>query len=403
MQKVLSWLYTTLQPLYKNPTVTYQDVSLVLSVFTDLKIRTEIYNNQLLLKIYTDNTNNTSSGTIQLLPANTDFSVSIYLLTDYPQSAPIIRFFPLNPQTHTLLQNSFLASNGELLHPFLEAWPIYNANRTSNDGISPRENRLLVLIYTLHKLIEENPTIWIAKIPSLPPKPSISLSVLEAKQSELSLLEKKELDNSSPLPPSLPPLPQSKVKSSITNHSTHSEHTSKSPPQLPPNPIRQNLLRDTSIELNKTLISILNGISDYSPIPNLNIVIENQNKLIKCLNNFSCIENSISDIDSVININTPIIDSKCSEAKLLINNVNNFVNSNYHNNGDNNENLLILENEKAKQLSDLCFQEASYLDSLHFLELLFNTQKITFTDYIENIRKISRERAKLLIWINKFK
>lgn len=400
MEKVLNWLYTTLQPLYKNPILTYQDVSLVLSVFNDIKIRTEIYNNQLLLKIYTDHTNSSSSGTLQLLPTNSAFSVSIYLLYDYPQSAPIIRFVPLNPQTHTLLQNSFLTSNGELLHPLLESWPIYNANVTSNDGISPRENRLLVLIYTLHKLIEENPTIWVTKIPILPPKPSISSSSLETTQPDpSSFSEDKELTK----PPSLPPLPQSKVQTLITNQSTQSGSTPKSPPQLPPNPIRQQLLKDSSNKLNETLISILNGTSDYSPIPNLNIVNENQNKLIKCLNNFNSIENFISDIDSIINLNTPLIDSKCSEAKLLIDNVNNFVNSDYKVNGSNDENLLILEDEKAKQLSDLCFQEASYLDSLHFLELLFNTQKITFTDYIENVRKISRERAKLLIWINKFR
>lgn len=94
-----------------------------------------------------------------------------------------------------------------------------------------------------------------------------------------------------------------------------------------------------------------------------------------------------------------VVDTKTSEATSLIDRVRAYVDSDYNHE----ENLLIPLDNKSKQLYHLCFQEASYLDSLHFLELLFNTQKISFTDYVENVRKISRERAKLLIWINKFK
>lgn len=171
------------------------------------------------------------------------------------------------------------------------------------------------------------------------------------------------------------------------------------PPQLPPNPIRQALVKEASERFNAELVALLQGTSQYSPLPKVTTIIENQRKLVNSYDTFTLTVHSVDSIENNLRGNTVVVDTKTSEATSLIDRVRAYVDSDYNHE----ENLLIPLDNKSKQLYHLCFQEASYLDSLHFLELLFNTQKISFTDYIENVRKISRERAKLLIWINKFK
>lgn len=387
MQEILNWLYSALQPLYTNPVLAYQDVSLILSVFKDTKVRTEIYNNQLLLKIYTEPTQLDKSVTT-LIPHDLPLNVEIYLPPNYPQSAPIIVISPTNPKLYTLSQSPYLnTSSGRFIHPLLEEWPYKYATTTSNDGIPPLENRLLVLLYTLHRLISDNPTIWVHKIPSLPPKPTIpNTTSISASNS------------TSKYPPSIPPPPMSH-SSSHASSSQVGPTASTLPPQLPPNPIRETLIKEASTEMNATLLELLNGTSQYSSLPNINKLQQNQHELIDAYDSFNKTEKFIDDINKDLDTNTPIVESKCREAKLLIDSISDYVKSDYNHE----ENLLIPADERNRQLSDLSFREASLLDSLHLLELLFSTQKISLIDYLENVRKISRERAKLLIWINKFK
>lgn len=376
MQDVLTWLYAAVQPLYGHPVLTYQDVSLVLSVFKDLRVRTELFHNVLLLKLYTDPAPSADNET-RLLPASSPpIVVNVHLPTNYPQSPPIVTLAPVDSKTYTLLTNAHLTPAGTFTHPLLDAWIYTHAHVTSNDGIPPRENRLLILFYTIHTLISEHPSIWVERIPSLPPKPSVA-----------TLSEKPSQEGS----PVAPPQEMSKYGASST--------ASPLPPQLPPNPIRQALVKEASERFNAELVALLQGTSQYSPLPKVTTIIENQRKLVNSYDTFTRTVHSVDSIENNLRGNTVVVDTKTSEATSLIDRVRAYVDSDYNHE----ENLLIPLDNKSKQLYHLCFQEASYLDSLHFLELLFNTQKISFTDYIENVRKISRERAKLLIWINKFK
>ncbi|KAG0688389.1 hypothetical protein C6P40_001026 [Pichia californica] len=259
----------------------------------------------------------------------------------------------------------------------------------------------------MHRLISENPSIWTHQVPSLPPKPSSFISSktsstfapISTSSSELeSISSSIKLGNR----PNVPPLPKSlqSTKSQVNLQSSKTLTLPAAPPQLPPNPIRITLIQQASTKLNSTLLNLLNGKTEYATIPNISTILENQNDLVNCFDNYHRTENFIVDLNKGIDNNIPVIESKCIDARSLIDSVNKFVDEDYN---IDNEELFVSTNKKSKQLSDLCFQEASYLDSLHFLELLFNTQKITFTDYVDNVRKISRERAKLLIWINKFK
>lgn len=397
MQEVLKWLYAAVQPIYENSVLTYQDVSLVLSVFQDVRVRTEVFNGALLLKLYTADPDKTAAtAALRLLPPSSPpLAVQVYLPSDYPQSPPIVLLAPADSMTHTLAANAYLTPAGTLTHPLLDAWTYTHANTRSNDGVPPRENRLLVLFYTLHRLIAEHPSIWIQRIPSLPPKPSRTLTrtLSPAPASTPSAQPPAKMSQG---PPPLPPPPSS---SSETTTAAASPASSASlPPKLPPNPIRRALVRDASERLNSLLLTLLDGSSQYSPLPRVSTILGNQRRLVASYDTFHRTAKSIEGISASMDTNTPVIESKSTEASALIEKVRAYVDSDYNHE----ENLLLPLDNKSRQLHDLCFREASYMDSLHFLELLFNTQKISFTDYVENVRKVSRERAKLMMWINKF-
>lgn len=400
MQAVLNWLYAAVQPLYANPILTYQDVSLVLSVFQDVRVRTEVANGALLLKLYTvqdaADTADAAAGLRLLAAASPPLGVQVYLPRDYPQSPPVVLLAPADSKSHTLAASTYLTQAGTFTHPLLDAWTYTHANSRSNDGVPPRENRLLVLFYTLHRLIAEHPSIWVQRIPSLPPKPSRTLPATPTRAPAPTTPAESPAVTSR-VPPPLPPPPSSSSEKTTATASPASSSTAL-PPQLPPNPIRQALIRNASERLNAELLTLLNGSSQYSPLPPISTVLENQRKLVASYDTFNRTAKSIEGISASLGTNTPVVELKSAEASALIEKVRNYVDSDYNHE----ENLLLPLDSRSKQLHDLCFREASQMDSLHFLELLFNTQKISFTDYVENVRKVSRERAKLLIWINKF-
>ncbi|GMM34762.1 ubiquitin-binding ESCRT-I subunit protein [Saccharomycopsis crataegensis] len=128
----LQWLYKVLQPEYKNPQFTYQDVAITLQSFASLKVRTKIYINDngsqdLLLSLF-GTIPCTYNGTIYRIP------IEIWVPKQYPDAPPIIYVIPTNDMV--IHPGNFIDSNGRFYNPYLSGWkgsdPSHNLIKTCN-------------------------------------------------------------------------------------------------------------------------------------------------------------------------------------------------------------------------------------------------------------------------------
>lgn len=219
----------------------------------------------------------------------------------------------------------------------LSQWTkLYSADK-SNEGIPPQQNRLLQLYISL--LQYKQP-----KIPELPPKP--------------------------PKPPQL-----------VIKH-TQSEKTSEkaSPPQLPANPIRISLIDRLKGVINETSRSYL--------VQNTKDIIEIQNELMMSYKELIETDKYVNDVIKYVNYSNPIIQDKLEQAVKVTNETKQYIESDYNHD----ENLVTLD-EKSIKLADV----NAITDTLHFTVLLFNTKKISLTDCIMQTRRLSRNKANILI------
>lgn len=226
--------------------------------------------------------------------------------------------------------------------PVLADWSRLYSTQVSNANIPPPENRLLKLFLSL-SLPQTPPT------PSLPPKPA-------------------------------PPQPQ---------HQQHQAQPHAAPPPLPPNPIRTSLLSALSESLNTTLHDTLNGYNAE--------LISTQNRLAREHVMYANFENYVHNLDKNLTANSPILYGTYNETRRMSQAISNFVDDDYN---DSKTPLIIPVDDSKATYLDTKFKEASTQDALHLLQLLYSTKKITFQDYVQQTRRLSRNRALLLMELN---
>lgn len=164
----LHWLYAILKPSYNSPDLAYQDIVLILETFPDLKLKTDVFTHQngsqdLLLQLYSSPTPSN-----RVLVNSTNYKLVIHIPLNYPQSPPIVFIQPnvgfiLNP-------NQLLTPNGQLIPKVIQNWGKLYSNDFSNDGIDPRDNRLLDLILSIKSILLKFQLV--KKPPPIPSKPT---------------------------------------------------------------------------------------------------------------------------------------------------------------------------------------------------------------------------------------
>ncbi|EMC99236.1 hypothetical protein BAUCODRAFT_65568 [Baudoinia panamericana UAMH 10762] len=116
-EKVLSWLYSVLHE-YNDPQRTYSDAARILSAYTSISPRTEVYTydngtSALLL---------TLSGTLPVDFRGTTyrFPIKLWIPQAYPQEAPIAY---VNPGIDMLIRpGQHVGVDGRVYHPYLRDW-----------------------------------------------------------------------------------------------------------------------------------------------------------------------------------------------------------------------------------------------------------------------------------------
>ncbi|ODV93169.1 hypothetical protein PACTADRAFT_35802 [Pachysolen tannophilus NRRL Y-2460] len=114
-EEILKWIYRVLQPEYKDPVTSYQDICSILVRFKSIRPRTKVYTNelgrsQLLFNFY---------GTVSSLQNNYQIPVEVWLPFEYPLNPPIA-YVVLPAHSNLVLRpNSYVDANGQFQHPFL--------------------------------------------------------------------------------------------------------------------------------------------------------------------------------------------------------------------------------------------------------------------------------------------
>lgn len=218
--------------------------------------------------------------------------------------------------------------------PVLSGWAQIYSNQKSNDGIPPQQNRLLQLYISLIQYQQP-------KLPQLPQKPSSTIS-----------------------------------------KATTNEKTSKQdmPPQLPANPIRTGLIKNLHATMNETNRKYLVNITRD--------ILKNQNQLMESYRDLLETEKYVDNAIKCAEYSNPIIKDKLEKAIKVTDDIEHYVESDYNHD----EKLVVLDNRSIKSA-----ESKAILDTIHFTMVLFNTKKISLTESIMQIRRLSRKRAVTLI------
>lgn len=218
--------------------------------------------------------------------------------------------------------------------PVLSGWAQIYSNQKSNDGIPPQQNRLLQLYISLIQYQQP-------KLPQLPQKPSSTIS-----------------------------------------KATTNEKTSKQdmPPQLPANPIRTGLIKNLHATMNETNRKYLVNITRD--------ILKNQNQLMESYRDLLETEKYVDNAIKCAEYSNPIIKDKLEKAIKVTDDIEQYVESDYNHD----EKLVVLDNRSIKSA-----ESKAILDTIHFTMVLFNTKKISLTESIMQIRRLSRKRAVTLI------
>lgn len=163
----LQWLYSILKPSYEAADLTYQDIVLLMETFADFRLKTDVFTHQngsqeLLLQLYSAPT---PSDRV-IVPSN-DYQIHIHIPLDYPKSPPLIF---IHPNVGFIISpNGVLTPNGELTPPIVQHWRRDYGGDFSNDGIDPRDNRLLHLALSIKSIL--NSMAIVEYPPPIPSKP----------------------------------------------------------------------------------------------------------------------------------------------------------------------------------------------------------------------------------------
>lgn len=402
-KELLQWLYTVLQNEYHLPLVVYQDVSLILSIFNDFKVKTDIYINEagsqkLLLQLFSHFNPNADQTFIPNFYVQS-INVLVYLPHSYPAEPPIIYIKPID-SSMLIRPNNYLNTDGRFFHPLLANWVEFFGSDVSNDGKSPKDNRLLKLLLTVRELISKGSFV----INKLTDESSVSVSL-----GSLSLREEKESIKSNP--PPLPPkvdyngvksinsitrarapasesVPAS-VSASASSLALSSNRVTSPGPPLPMTPTRQKQLQQIQNTTNSALLQLLEPL----PSNKLGMALHLQSMLIQLTENHINEKSDLEYIQSLILHNTPII----KDAELKMNDCIKDVSLFDIELNTNKVMLFKAPTDLHEQIYQLETKTSALLDTLNYLDGLFVKGKIDFNMYLKKTREISEEIAQIRI------
>ncbi|KAI9742183.1 MAG: hypothetical protein M1818_004083 [Claussenomyces sp. TS43310] len=192
-QRVLNWLYSVLTSEYHDVNRTYADVAQVLSHYSSLTPRTEVYTYEngasaLLLQL---------SGTLPVAfrGATYRFPLALWIPHAYPQEAPIIYVTPTEGMM--IRAGQHIDPQGRVYHPYLVAWAQFWD-----------KSNLLDLLVVLRDVFAKEPPV-IARRPRVPPS---------------------SLPESLTTPPPIPPLPRDIIASPSHASTNEASGASYHPP-----------------------------------------------------------------------------------------------------------------------------------------------------------------------------
>lgn len=187
----LQWLYGVLQAGYGGPVVTYQDVVLVMDTFADVRLRTDVYTHrdgrqELLLNMFTAPT----PSERVLVPSKDQnaYKLVIHLPLDYPHTAPLAYVVP--SVGFLVLAGEEVDADGLLRPPAWQTWRRLHGMDTTNDGVDPRDNRLLDFVLSVRTTLAKGVVL---APPALPQKPGHSAAV-ESGPNNAELLSRVQLE-----------------------------------------------------------------------------------------------------------------------------------------------------------------------------------------------------------------
>ncbi|KAI9890631.1 MAG: hypothetical protein M1814_003829 [Vezdaea aestivalis] len=197
-QKVLNWLYSVLTGSYVDINRTYNDAARVLSAYSALAPRTEVYtyengSSALLLQI---------SGSLPVVyrGSNYGFPITLWIPHNYPREVPLVYITPNLDMT--LRPSQYVSSEGRVYHPYLAGWTDFWDKST-----------ILDLLAILRDIFAK--------------EPPVKANITQRSQPYLE----------STRPPPIPPLPQGLDQQSSRDMNDRAVSVSASQrPQAPPPP-----------------------------------------------------------------------------------------------------------------------------------------------------------------------
>ncbi|KAG7760132.1 hypothetical protein KL947_001762 [Ogataea haglerorum] len=358
--QLLEWLFRVLQPEYSNPVLGYQDISLILTCFPYLKVKTDVHvidlgKEELMVKVYGTN--------------EQDVAFEVWIPHEYPRMAPLI--YIKAGVGRQVAPNNYLDANGRFYHPFLSDWMRVYGQDVSNDGTPPKNNRLLRLMEIFLDTVRKHPPLSNSsstpEIPKLPPKPT------------------------SPRPAEAPRLTKQKIN--LMSMPTDKPAQVSKPPLLPPNPNRSQVISNLKISLEGEKSKLINTFDTET----LQSLIGLQNQLLKLTERTINDRNYLSFLSETISKQDKLLEAKTEEMVHL----NDSLERNYDESIANFDSHLVAETPVFNQLYELVTKLKALEDLFYNLDKLHDAGKLKFETYLRNARQVAREQCLLKLHIEK--
>ncbi|KAG7911301.1 hypothetical protein KL905_000044 [Ogataea polymorpha] len=358
--QLLEWLFRVLQPEYSNPVLAYQDISLILTCFPYLKVKTDVHvidlgKEELMVKVYGTN--------------EQEVTFEIWIPHEYPRMAPLI-YIKAGPGRQ-VVPNNYLDANGRFYHPFLSDWMRIFGQDVSNDEIPPKNNRLLRLVQIFLDTIQKYPPISNSNstppIPKLPPKPA------------------------SPTPVEAPRLTKQKIN--LMSMPADKPTEVSKPPLLPPNPNRSQVMNNLKVTLEGEKSKLINTFDTET----LQRLIQLQNQLLKLTERTINDRNYLSFLSETISKQDKLLETKTEEMAHL----NDSLEKSYDESVAKFDSHLVAETPVFNQLYELVTKLKALEDLFYNLDKLHDSGKLKFDLYLRNARQIAREQCLVKLHIEK--
>ncbi|CDK24638.1 unnamed protein product [Kuraishia capsulata CBS 1993] len=385
--ELLKWLYRVLQPEYQNAMLVYQDVSLVLMVFSALKPRTRVYDDEygrsrLLLNLY---------GSMAYTQNGAPFSapIEVWFPQEYPREPPVVYVVP-NSQT-LLNPNNWMDQNGRIYHPLLSSWSATFGSQTSNEGIQPNQNRLLVLFNTIQECFDRQSPVYArpASLATSPPPPP---------------LPHPKPVKATPTVKSPPPLPTKTVRSPVQSPSPvlfatpvrpatpQAQPVQQTlPPPVPANPVRAQVSRDLPAKLQQILE---NDVRPFFAGDIISVLDSVQQKLYDLQNRRDALKNVAGAYEDKAKQNESIVQKAEDELQKTIEKANSAPEPDI-------DRVFAAETVVYNQLYDLVATNESISDTLYVLERAHDDGSVPFNAYMKHARGLAREQFMVKALMNK--